>query len=172
MDYYWKQNGGYTKKKSEDTAKSSFFFRNNVGSSYVFKMGNDCCVYLITLRLNLHLLLPMSSLNKHSRVLISVFCCETVVQRPPAWHRGQTQPALPNTSSSSKKRGRRRALAAAFRGVTALNKRSISTAVSLAPLQLRGLKRVVVRSPTAPPACAQSRSNGLPPLADLKSVLL
>eukprot|EP00064_Thunnus_orientalis_P013291 superscaffoldBa00002140_g13330 len=50
------------------------------------------------------------------------------------------QPALPNTSSTAKERGRRRALAASFRGVTALNKRSISTAVSLAPLQLRGLK--------------------------------
>ncbi|KAK1889413.1 N-myc proto-oncoprotein, partial [Dissostichus eleginoides] len=87
-----------------------------------------------------------------------VFAAKQQYKRPPAWHRGQTQPVLPNTSSTAKKRGRRRALAASFRGVTALNERSISTAVSLALLQLGGLKA------GDPIACRLQSGAQLPPV--------
>lgn len=76
---------------------------------------------------------------------------------------------MPNTSSAAKNRGRRRALAASFRGVggdsseQALHLDSCLPGAAPAP----GLKRVVIRSPAAPTSSAQCRVNALPPRPSL-----
>lgn len=102
--------------------------------------GNDWCVYLIALRLRVRSIgaiePPKQTLTGPYRRVFAVKHCYKGLQLG-------TEGTEPNTSSAGKNRGRRRApgcLWFFFRGVTALNRRSISTAVSLAPLQLRGLK--------------------------------
>ena len=113
------------------------------------------CVCLIALRLHL----PSITAHEFPKQTLTspyqrVFAVAQEYKGPQLGTEGRASRPLPNTSSTGKTRGRRRAPACFFLGgagrgeggggggggVTALNKRSLSTAVSLAPLQLRGLK--------------------------------